>query len=408
MKRLLFISAVIASIIACEKEPDSPPVNTLDQTKVITIDSIRAMADTTGATIFTITDSLTTFAIVTMDESSGNIYKNLYIQDHTGSVNVRMTSSSDYSVGDSLRVSLIGTTVSTYNGVVQLDNVDPDIALVRRSSGNEITPVSKEISDISVYDEGMLVQLNNVQFTASELANTYADGLNQSSENRIIEDCNGNNVIIRTSGFANYANEVIAQGNGSIVCIVNRFGSELQLVIRDPEEILMDGTRCAGQLLLKDFDDDNVTSGGWSTVQVDGPSVNWTTSTAGGAATPYGIISNFDSGNTQCENWLISPVLDLSASSTPNMQFNNAYNYSGDPLQLLVSTDYPGSGNPNAATWVDLSSQVTWSAGSWAWENSGSIDLSAYLAATVRIAFKYIGTNSDGSTWEIDDIIING
>ena len=51
------------------------------------------------------------------------------------------------------------------------------------------SPDSVSVPDLEKV-EGMLVQLNNVQFTAGELNNTYADGLNQSSENRIIEDCN--------------------------------------------------------------------------------------------------------------------------------------------------------------------------------------------------------------------------
>ena len=409
MKKLIFILASIAVITACKKDPVHPPLNVLDPADIVTVDSLRKLQESVSPNSIQITDSLSVFATVTMDEAAGNIYKNLYIQDDTVGINVRLTASSDLKVGDSIRIALYGAVLSEYNGVIQLDNIDPDNAIVKQASDRDVQPQVMSITEISVADEAKLIQLNNVQFTASELGKTYADALNQSSENRILEDCNGNNIIVRTSGFADFAGETIADGNGSMTFIVNRFGDELQLLIRDPNEIELNNQRCAGQILLKDFDDDDVTSGGWTTVQVSGPSVVWETSTLGGAATPYGVISNWNgSSNDACENWLISPSLNLASSSSPNLQFNNAYNYGGPALELLVSTDYSGSGDPNIATWTDLSAQVTWSSGGFAWVNSGSVDLSGFLSAAVYIAFKYTGSNSDGSTWELDDIIING
>lgn len=409
MKKLLYIIIGLTLTTACKKDPVHPPSNVLNPDNIVTIDSLRKLQQSVSPNSIEITDSLHVFATVTMDESAGNIYKNLYVQDDTVGVNLRLTAGSDFKVGDSVRISLFGAILSEYSDVIQLDNIDPDNAIIRQAENRDITPQVMTINEISLADEAKLIQINGIQFTAGELNNTYADAMNQSSENRILEDCNGNNIIVRTSGFADFAGTQVAQGNGSMTFIVNRFGDELQLLIRDPNEINMDGQRCAGQILLKDFDDDDIYSGGWITVQVAGPSVNWETSTAGGAATPYGVISNWNgTANEACENWLISPAMNLSGSSGPNMQFNNAYNYSGPALQLMVSTDYAGSGDPSIATWTDLSSQVTWSAGGWAWENSGTIDLSAYTSSAVHIAFVYTGGASDGSTWEIDDIIVNG
>ncbi len=47
---------------------------------------------------------------------------------------------------------------------------------------------------------------------------------------------------------------------------------------------------------------------------------------------------------------------------------------------------------------------------SWNFVNSGNLDLSAYITGspiTTRLAFQYVGGPADGSTYEIDDIIIN-
>lgn len=404
MKRTLFIlPVIIVSLSSCKKEVDSPPINTINASQIITVDSLRNWELLTGPT--SITEDLSVYAVVTMDESSGNIYKQLYIQDHTAAIQVRLSSSSDFKVGDSVRIALKGAYLSDYAGVIQLDSIDPATDIIKQSSGNVKAPETKTIGEITLEDEGRLIKIENVQFQYSELINTFADAVNQSSENRMLEDCDGNVIIVRTSGFANFAGTDLPTGNGSIVCIVNQFNGELQLIIRSFEEIKLSGTRCAGQLLFKDFDDNSVTSGGWIVQQVIGVET-WTTSTAGGAPDPYGVIDNFNGSNSQTESWLISPALDLSNSTTADLSFENACNYNGAALELLISTNYSGTGDPNGATWVPLT--ANWSTGSWLWVNSGIIDLSGYLQSNVRIAFKYTGSTTDGKTWEIDDIEING
>ena len=402
-KTTYYLCAGLLAFASCEKEPDSPPITSWTSDQFITVDSLRNWEMTSGPV--SIDQDLAVYAIVTMDESSGNIYKQLYVQDHTAAIQVRLSASSDFKVGDSLRIDLNGAYLSEYAGVIQLDSIDPAKDIFRQSTGNVMNPEVKTIDQITLADEGRLIKLENVQFQYSELSNTFADAPNQSSKNRMIEDCSGNTMIVRTSGFASYAGTPLPTGNGSMVCIVNQFNGELQLILRSFNEIKLTEGRCPGQLLLKDFDDNSVTSGGWIVQQVIGTET-WTTSTAGGAPEPYGVIDNYNGGNTQTESWLISPALDLSNSSAADLSFENACNYTGAALQLLVSTNYPGMGDPNGYTWTPLT--ATWSTGSWAWVNSGTIDLSAYLQNNVRIAFKYIGSNSDGKTWEIDDIIING
>jgi len=407
MKKSFYFTAILFSIISCERELDHPPVDTLNASQIITIDSLRGWQESSVSGQVYIQQELSVYGIVTMDESSGNIYKNLYIQDHTAGINIRLTSSSDFQVGDSIRISLNGALLSEYSGVIQLDSIDPTKMIVKQSSNNEFLPTVKTVDQITLADEAMLIKLENVQFMTSELSFTFADAPNQSSENRIIEDCSsGNTMIVRTSGFANYAGTNLPTGKGSMVCIVNQFNGELQLILRSFDEVKLTGTRCAGQLVNKNFDDGSVTSGGWSVMQVVGTET-WITNGIGSPdGTDYGVIDNFNSGNTTTESWLISPSLDFSASTTPTMSFINAYKYAGAPLQLLISTTYSGTGNPNLSTWASLS--ATWSTGNFIWADSGIISLSGYLQSNVHIAFKYTGSNSDGSTWEIDNIIVNG
>jgi len=84
--------------------------------------------------------------------------------------------------------------------------------------------------------------------------------------------------------------------------------------------------------------------------------------------------------------------------------------YTGPALELKVSTDYNGSGNPNDFTWTDLSDQVSWPTGStfFVWTNSGTIDISGFGNGNLYIAFVYFSTEENSSTWEIDDVRVYG
>ena len=170
----------------------------------------------------------------------------------------------------------------------------------------------------------------------------------------------------------------------------------------------MNNARFTGLVLNKDFNDDDPFSQGWMQYAVTGNYANWETSSAGGAPNPYAVISNYDgSGNIDTDNWFISPSFDLSGASSPTLSFDNAENFGGPALELKISTDYV-SGDPNTGTWTDITSFANWSSGGFTFVNSGSIDLTPYISGNVHIAFRYTGTSSTGSTWELDNIVIKG
>lgn len=404
-KKILIVLVLTATFVSCKKEYDVPPLDTIPETPLITIDSLRDWQESIGG-IIPITEEVSVVGVITMDETDGNIYKNVYMQDATGAINVRMLTGGGLYQGDSVRIYLKGTTLNKYNGVLQLDSVDVNRNVLKLDSDVNFTPQITTIDQITPAMESKLVQLNNVQFVAYEIGNTYADAEGLKSVNILLEDCDGNTIIVRTSGYSSFADQNIATGNGSIVCIASHFNEEeIQLFIRDYQEINMNGARCPGIIMNKDFNDDQLISGGWSEIKVTGTTA-WETSSAGGAPSPYAAISNWNgSSNEICENWLISPSINLTSYTNPVLTFDNAKNYSGPNLEVLVSTDYV-SGLPSTATWTNLT--FTLSSGSWAWVNSGDLDLNPYKVSNFHLAFKYTGTGSDGSTWEIDNIKIIG
>jgi len=405
MKKLIIALGIISLITACNKKYDEPIVTFADAGEVITMDTL--LNKFVGYPI-KFEENLSMYATVTMDETDGNIYKSVYIQDGNKALNLRLLNGGGLYKGDSIRIDLKGTVLNQYNGVMQLDSVDIDKNIVKLEANVNLDPLVLTLDQLNTNLQSRLIKLENVQFIAPQITGTYADGTNQEDRDIIIEDANGNTAILRNSGYSNFADEMLAQGSGSIVCIVGIFGNSVQLLVRSFSEINMTGPRFAGILYTKDFNDGSITSDDWSQYSVMGPEVVWETSSAGGAETDYAVIRNYvNNVNVASENWLISPAYDLSGLSAPYFTFQNAYNYSGNPIQVFVSTDYDGSSNPTTqGNWTSL--PFTLSGGSWTWVSSGNIDLSSYTSNNVHIAIQYTGGSTGGSTWEIDDLKIIG
>ena len=152
-------------------------------------------------------------------------------------------------------------------------------------------------------------------------------------------------------------------------------------------------------------------SDGFSQYSVSGLQV-WSCTTFGhdfsnpSASLPNGVqINGFANGtNVPNEDWLISPAYNLTATAFPLLSFWSRNAFNGDPLELKISTNYV-SGDPNLATWVDLNGKFPNQA-SDIWTLSNNINLSAFKATNVRIAFVYNSSDDDGARWTLDDILV--
>ena len=398
----------------CKKEFDTPPVALANDGARINIAQIKAKYYTNINYKFKNDSNL--YCVVIADEVSGNLYKEIYVRDVSGAIKVKLKNAGGFYTGDSIRINLKGIYLNEYNRHIQLDSVDKEKSVVKLASGLSPQPLTTTLEQINLNTtatntlQSQLVRLNTVEFIEGDRNQTFADAVGLQSKNLVIRSCSNQTLTVRTSGYANFASAKSPAGNGQLIAIVSQFGDEngdMQLLLRNSTELNMSGVSCtptvSANYLSKDFNDNSISSGGWSNVNVNG-NINWSTSTQGGAANPYGRISNFISGaNQTCETWLISPAINLSAASNPVLSFRNAFNYSGDPLEVYASTNYT-SGNPSTATWTKLN--FTLSGGNWAFVNSGNVNLSAYKTGTTKIGFKYTGTNNSGSTWEIDEVLV--
>ena len=178
--------------------------------------------------------------------------------------------------------------------------------------------------------------------------------------------------------------------------------------------VTLSGTAVDPRLTLYSFDTCTGTtslSDGWTQQSVTGAQT-WACTTFGHDPTdPTGTksaanavqMNGYSGGNQANEDWLISPALDLNATSFPLLSFWSRSKYAGNPLALRVSTTYTGSGAPGAATWTDLSATFP-NVDSDVWTQTSGVDLSAYKAAKVYVAFVYTSTTTAATRWTVDDI----
>ncbi len=139
-------------------------------------------------------------------------------------------------------------------------------------------------------------------------------------------------------------------------------------------------------------------------VSITGDQV-WTATS--GYAKMSGYASSTNNANV---DYLISPALNLNSATDIMMSFTTMMNYTDQPLQVMISSNFNGTFTPEgvaAATWTDISSNFTFSPGSWASTESGKFSLAGYTG-TVYIAFVYTSTTTGAATWEVDNFLVTG
>jgi len=122
----------------------------------------------------------------------------------------------------------------------------------------------------------------------------------------------------------------------------------------------------------------------------------------------YAKMSGYSKGSQDNEDWLISPAINLSGFSNPNMQIDQAINYLNnqwDQTTVQVSTDY--TGDVATATWTPVTITTKPTGNDWTFVTSEKIDLSAFKGKTIHVAFKYVSDTNNAATWEVNWFKVN-
>lgn len=165
----------------------------------------------------------------------------------------------------------------------------------------------------------------------------------------------------------------------------------------------------AGEIVLPLYEDfENGDLGIFTAINVAGAEQEWITYSY--QDNLFAKMSGWNgSGASPNEDWLVTPHIDLDSYTNESLTFKTSMDYPDGTttFQILYSTDYSGSGDPNLANWTDLSGQASFSTVDYIWVESGTIDLSSISGNEISFAFKFT-CNVESETWQLDDINIAG
>ena len=118
----------------------------------------------------------------------------------------------------------------------------------------------------------------------------------------------------------------------------------------------------------------------------------------------YAYVNGYASGSAHAnEDWLISPVMH-GWYQTITLQFMTAKNYTGNDLQLMISTDYDGVSEPTDFEWEELTDMFDWSTTGYEWVESGEVNITNYTGQHFYIAFVYTSSDEVAAAWQVDNV----
>lgn len=415
---IALLSLMLVGVLSsCEREFDRPPIDEIPVGGIVDVATLRGMY--TGTSV-SFNQDMSLFATVTSDESTGNFYKEAYIQDGSGAIKLRLLAAGGLYPGDSIRVYLKGTVLTEFNGLLQLDSVNVDKNIIKQAVGRHVEPTVMQLSDITAEHQSKLVRIPNVEFVENELNSTWANASALAAVNHNLTDCDGNKRLLRTSGYANFAGQTIPSGHGYITAIVSVFNSDLQLFINRPSDAVFNEPRCTPPLefncvpnngLNETFENHSVggivTEHCWSSIATVG-TLNWQIKSLNSNKIAEASIAG--TGDNTNEMWMVSP--EMVSGGNDILAFESACkNWKHDGLTVWVSKNF--SGNIASATWIEVPATIaTNGTGNDIFINSGNISLSSFLGSGYNgsyfVAFKYnaSGPAQQTTTFKVNNVVI--
>ena len=175
---------------------------------------------------------------------------------------------------------------------------------------------------------GKLMTIRRVSFLNADGKSVFApdDGsvaLTSNCANRALREYSSKNIVVRTSTYADFAQEIIPEGTKDIKGIFTRYYDTWQILLRSTDDITDSQTAALEGLFDSQGDfvvEDKMLSEGLSYV--------WTWSGS------YGMKASafVNDTNLPSESWLISPVIDLSQLTSATLTFQQAGNFFSDML----------------------------------------------------------------------------
>jgi len=251
--------------MGCVKGDFDAPPSTLPEVsadKIITFDKMFEKLKASGITDIGEENYLE--AVVVADDKSGNFYKNLILEDLKGDKGITISIDENelhalYPVGQKVYVNLTNLAIGYYEGLPTLGINEGSrvgripagllkATLINGGTTVTVTPNKVKLEDLGPQHYNTLIELEGMQFETASASTTYADAnpADPQSLNHNLQNCTGGKIVMRNSGFADFASQVVPSGNGKLVGVYSYYRSASQLFIRDVNDLTFTGDRCNG------------------------------------------------------------------------------------------------------------------------------------------------------------------
>lgn len=202
---------------------------------------------------------------VISSDRSGNFYSLLHLQNHPTDPTEGLQLQLDlrdlhlfYKLGSKVYVRLKGLYLGQQHGVFKLGgafNAFGHLSVGRLPAlkigehlipacGAPLTLLPKRTT-ITALSEQMintLVQLDSMEVVEEEQGLPFA--LPKEETERRLKDCHGEEMVLLNSGFSDFHDQLLPEGNGSITAVLLKGNKEYLLVIRDLDDIDFSKERC--------------------------------------------------------------------------------------------------------------------------------------------------------------------
>lgn len=222
---------------------------------MLTIAALKAMYINRPVTI---NEEITVQGRVISSDRWGNFYKTIYIEDDTGGIPIRIDLDEYFKTfghGEQVTVYCNTLTLGTYGGAVQLGVLSGDgtntvthiptgyVLSVFRivEQGSEPSFRTVKINELTARDISTYVEITDVQFEEGEDRLTWCDG--ETDTNRTLIDREGNRLVVRTSGYATFAGEILPGGSGFVRGVVGYFNGAYQIILINQNYAVMESER---------------------------------------------------------------------------------------------------------------------------------------------------------------------